>query len=46
MLKKLTPADRFESGIDSIIKGKNYAFLPIMGDGSFIALGIAITGEF
>lgn len=45
MLKKFTAADRFESGIDCIIKGKNYAFVPIIGDGSFIALGVAISGE-
>ncbi len=45
MLKKFTAADRFESGIDGIINGKNYAFLPIIGDGSFVALGVAIGGE-
>jgi hypothetical protein len=45
MLKKFTAADRFESGIGNIIKGKNYAFVPIVSEGSFVALAVAITGE-
>jgi hypothetical protein len=45
MLKKFTAADRVESGIDGIIKGKNYAFLPIVGDESFVALGVAIADD-
>jgi hypothetical protein len=45
MLKKFTAADRFESGIDSIIRGKAYAFVPVAGDNRFVALGVAIAGE-
>ncbi len=45
MLKKFTVADRFESDIDSIIRGKTYAFVPIIGDGSFVTLGVAIFGD-
>lgn len=47
MLKKLSAEGRFESGIDSLVQGKVYAFISVMSDHKAMpyGLGIAIANE-
>jgi hypothetical protein len=45
MLKPFTKEGRFESGLDDIVKGKVWAYLPVCGDLGGWGLGIAIANE-
>lgn len=45
MLKKFTAEGRFESNMDSVVAGKVFAFVPVLGKGGLIGLGIAVANE-
>jgi len=45
VIKKLTPEGRFESGIDSLVEGKEWAFVAVLGQDHPAALGCAVRGE-
>lgn len=44
MLKKFTAEGRFEAGLDAVVAGKVWAFVPVMS-GRVWGLGIAIANE-
>ena len=47
MLKPFTKEGRFESGLDDIVRGKVWAFVPVNCDtpGASYCLGVAIANE-
>lgn len=47
MLKPLTAEGRFECGLDDVVKGKVWAFVPVMnrGAGPQFQLAVAIANE-
>lgn len=47
-IKKLSAEGRFESGLDDIVRGKVFAFTPIVGKaerGAAATLGVAVANE-
>lgn len=44
MLKKFTPEGRFESGLDEIVAGKLWAFVPVVTKHG-VGLGVAVANE-
>lgn len=46
-IRKLTKEGRFECGLDAIVRGKVWAFVPVMGQpgGPAAALGVAVANE-
>lgn len=46
-MKKLTKEGRFEAGIDEIVAGKHWAFVPVLSDGRYgqFQLGVAAANE-
>lgn len=45
MLKPFTPEGRFECGLDALVAGKRWAFVPVVGELNAAALGVAIADE-
>lgn len=45
MLKRFTREGRFECGLDSIVSGRRWAFVAVIGEDNPAALGVAIENE-
>lgn len=48
MLKKFTKEGRFECGLDELVAGKAWAFVPVLAperSGSVFGLGVAVANE-
>lgn len=46
MIKKLTSEGRYECGLDAVVRGKVWAFVPVIPQsGPAVAMGVALANE-
>ena len=45
MLKPFTPEGRFDWGLDPLVEGRRWAFVPVIGESYEARLGVAVAGE-